>query len=62
MSNDTPKDVSFTRQQIAYLNRMFPEMVGDANTTTDALRFRAGQRSVIVRIMLNEASPSPGDT
>ena len=60
MSNETQAQVQFTKQQYEYLNRLFPEMVGDATTTTDAMRFRSGQRSVLARIRLN-VQQSAGD-
>lgn len=41
------KDVTFTQQQLALLDTMFPEIFANADTTDAQLRHHAGQRSVI---------------
>lgn len=43
----TAGEVKFTRQQYEYLNRVFAEKVGDANTTEAELRVSQGQRRVV---------------
>lgn len=45
MSNETAPE--FTRRQMEWLEKMFPEVAGTPTTTNEALRFHAGQRSVI---------------
>lgn len=47
---DTSKSVKFTRQQIEYLEKQFPEIIGTSSTPNDEYRFRAGQRSVVAFI------------
>lgn len=42
------KDVTFTRQQLAHLETVFPEPVTSGTTTDAQLRHTAGQRSVIL--------------
>ena len=42
--------VSFTKHQIAWLDKMFPEICGNHATSDAELRFRSGQRSVIAII------------
>lgn len=44
MSNDK---VEFTRQQAEFLEKHFPEMIGNPTTTEAAMRHNAGQRSVV---------------
>lgn len=61
MSTDIAKRVEFTRQQVEYLNKQFPEMVGTASTSTDELRFRAGQRSVLAFLLNRVAGITPGE-
>lgn len=39
--------VRFTRQQIEWIEKQFPEVAGTPNTSDAELRFRSGQRSVI---------------
>lgn len=39
--------VRFTRQQIEWLEKQFPEVAGTPSTSDAELRFRSGQRSVI---------------
>lgn len=53
MSTDT--GVKFTRQQIEYINKMFPEVVSTASTTDAELRFRSGQRSVVMVLASRQA-------
>lgn len=43
-------EVKFTRQQYEYLNRIFPELIGNANTTEAELRVQQGQRRVVQHI------------
>lgn len=47
MSNNDTQTVRFTQKQVDYLNKQFPEVSTNANTTNDALRHMAGQRSVV---------------
>ena len=42
--------INFTRQQVEFINRHFPEVIGNAETTHEELRFRQGQRSVVAFI------------
>lgn len=44
------KDVTFTKQQLAYLETVFPERCIGINETDAQLRLYAGQRSVILHI------------
>lgn len=61
MVNDNAKRVEFTRQQIEYLNKMFPEVAGTASTTDAELRYRSGQRSVIKALETRVADTRPGE-
>lgn len=47
--------VSFTRHQLAWLDKQFPEVCGNAMTTDAELRFRSGQRSVLAIMKQKEA-------
>lgn len=53
---DTPSvgngtsDVTFTRRQMQYLEKVFGEAPGTASTTNEQLRFNSGVRSVIHHI------------
>jgi hypothetical protein len=47
--------VKFTRQQVDWLNKHFPEVTGTPSTTDAELRFRSGQRSVIAFILTRVA-------
>jgi len=42
--------VRFTKRQYEYLEKLYGENPGGPETTNEELRFRAGQRSVILRI------------
>lgn len=53
MSNGA--QVTFTRLQLEFLERHFPEIVGSHTTTNDELRFRSGQRTVVAFCRLYEA-------
>lgn len=44
----TPKSVTFTRRQVEYINKQFPEVVGGPATPNEELRYRQGQRSVVL--------------
>lgn len=50
MADTKANGVKFTRTQVEYLNRMYPEVVGTHTTTEAEYRFRAGQRSVIALV------------
>lgn len=53
MSNQkNPFPVIFTERQVEWLENAFPELVGNADTTSNARMWRAGQRSVIAQIRL----------
>ena len=43
---EEPK-IYFSREQYEYLNKVFSEVVGTPDVTTEVLRHRQGQRSVI---------------
>lgn len=61
MSTDIAQRVNFTRLQVEYLNKMYPEVVGNATTTEAEMRYRQGQRSVIAFLMTRTAEQSPGE-
>lgn len=61
MAQDNAQRVEFTRQQIEYLNKQFPEVAGTQTTTDAELRWRSGQRSVIAFLATRQAAQSPGD-
>lgn len=42
-----PDKVKFTEQQVAYLERMYPEVPGNACTSHAEFLFNAGKRSVV---------------
>lgn len=46
--DETP--VEFTPRQVAYLERMFPEVISSATTAEAEMRHRGGQRSVVAFI------------
>lgn len=48
MADTKHQRVTFTRQQIEYLERVYPEVVGSHETTEAEYRYRAGQRSVLL--------------
>lgn len=48
MSSD--QKVSFTREQIEWLESQFPELYWDSTATATELFMAAGQRSVLARI------------
>lgn len=50
MANTASSSVKFNQAQLDYLERMYPEMIGDGKTTEAEMRFRAGQRSVIYMV------------
>lgn len=52
---NVPPQVKFTRQQIEWLEKQFPEVTGTATTSDAELRFRSGQRSVIAVIRTRAA-------
>jgi hypothetical protein len=47
MSTNDNRPVGFTQKQFDYLDKMYPERTGGPTTTSDELRFYAGQRSLI---------------
>lgn len=47
MASQPHNRVKFSQGQLDYLERQYPEMIGDARTPEAEYRFRAGQRSVI---------------
>lgn len=61
MSKDNAQRVNFTRQQVEYLNKQYPEVVGTAMTTEAEMRFRQGQRSVIAFLTTRLAEQLPGE-
>jgi hypothetical protein len=46
-AHNNSAQVRFTRQQIEWIEKQFPEVAGTPNTSDAELRFRSGQRSVI---------------
>jgi len=44
---DLHSRIEFTRAQIECLDKQYPEMIGNCNTSADELRWRAAQRSVL---------------
>lgn len=40
-------EVTFTRRQYLYLDKIFGEVVGTASTSNEQLRFNCGARSVV---------------
>ena len=59
MPNPNTK-VCFTRQQVEYLNKQYPEMVGDADTAPERRAWYAAQRSV-VQFIAARVQFSPGE-
>lgn len=51
MPTDIKQRVTFTRQQYEYLNKMYPEHVGNQDSTEAEYRFRAGQRAVVLMVL-----------
>lgn len=56
--NQHPK-VEFTERQLQYLERMFPEMVSDANTTHAEFLVQSGKRVVVkhLRNLMQKEQP-----
>lgn len=50
MAEHKPNKVEFTRQQLEFLERTFPELTGGPSTTHDERVWAAGQRSVVSTI------------
>lgn len=46
-SNPSAKAPEFTERQIAYLERLFPEVVGDASTSHESFLIQSGKRIVV---------------
>lgn len=46
MSTQKPQ-VEFTERQVQYLEKMFPEHVGDASTTHPEFLIQSGKRTVV---------------
>lgn len=44
------RDVTFTREQVAYLERVYGEYPGTPASTDAELRFRSGVRAVVLHI------------
>lgn len=60
--NPQSKDLSapdFTKRQLDWLEKMFPEYPATAATPDDTLRFSAGQRSVL-RVVKERVKPEQG--
>jgi hypothetical protein len=49
-SHELSNEINFTSRQMAWLESNYPEVIGTPNTTTEELRFRGGQRSVLAAI------------
>jgi len=49
---------SFTRKQVEWLNKQYPELIGSVTTPEAEYRFRAGQRSVVAAITARVAGES----
>lgn len=49
--SDSALRMEFTRSQIEYLNKQYPERVMLPSTTEAEARFYAGQRSVILNLL-----------
>lgn len=56
--NQQPK-VEFTERQLLYLERMYPEIVGDANTSHEEFLIQAGKRVVVkhLRSLMQKEQP-----
>lgn len=52
--------VEFTRNQLAWLNKQFPELTGNHNTSSEERAWRAAQRSVLLEVQ-NRVAGKPGD-
>lgn len=50
MDNKDIGKVLFSREQYEYLNKIFPELVGNASTTEAAYRIASGQRNVVIAV------------
>jgi hypothetical protein len=46
----TQLKVEFTKRQLDYLDRMFPEHVGTPDTSHEKFLFHAGQRNVVAAL------------
>lgn len=42
--------VTFTRRQVEHLKTMFPEVVASPDVPIDQIRYRSGQRSVVLAL------------
>lgn len=59
MTSEVSK-VEFTQRQLDWLDKQFPEMIATPATTTEEIRFRSAQRSVLYYIK-NRVTHKVGD-
>lgn len=53
--NEVRQQITFTRTQVEYMQKMFPEIVGTASTPLNELQWRSAQRSVIAFLASRQA-------